>query len=61
MLFRSTAVIMANHYLIRHGQGIIVVPAELVPEYKKLLIAYYEDINDNIIAFLKEKCWFQMK
>ena len=58
---KRTAVIMANHYLISHGQGIIVVPAELVPEYKKLLIAYYEDINDTIIAFLKEKCWIQMK
>ena len=34
---KRTAVIIANHYLISHG-GIIVVPAELVSEYKKLLI-----------------------
>ncbi len=57
---KRTAVVFANHHLISHGQGIIVVPAELVPEYKKLLIDYYEDINEDIIVFLKEKCWLKM-
>lgn len=54
---KRTAVIIANHYLISHGEGIIVVPAELVSEYKKLLISYYENSNNEIKAFLKEKCW----
>ena len=51
---KRTAVIIANHYLISHG-GIIVVPAELVSEYKKLLILYYEDRSDDIKLFLKNK------
>lgn len=57
---KRTAVILANHYLISQGQGIIVVPAELVPTYKKLLIEYYEDMNADIKEFLKEKCWIKM-
>lgn len=57
---KRTAVIMANHYLISRGEGIIVVPADLVSEYKKLLISYYEDSNDNIKIFLKDKCWINI-
>ena len=53
---KRTAVIFANHYLISHGKGIIVIPAELVPEYKKLLIDYYEGKNEDIIKFLYNKC-----
>lgn len=53
---KRTAVIFANHYLISHGKGIIVIPAELVPEYKKLLIDYYEGKNENIKEFLYNKC-----
>lgn len=56
---KRTAVIIANHYLISHG-GIIVVPAELVSEYKKLLILYYEDRSDDIKLFLKNKCWINV-
>lgn len=57
---KRTAVIIANHYLISHGGGIIVVPAELVFEYKKLLILYYEDRSDDIKLFLKNKCWINV-
>lgn len=57
---KRTAVIIANHYLISHGGGIIVVPAELVSEYKKLLILYYEDRSDDIKLFLKNKCWINV-
>ena len=53
---KRTAVIFANHYLISHGSGIIVVPAELVPDYKKVLIDYYEDRNEEIKDFLRTKC-----
>ncbi len=53
---KRTAVIFANHYLISHGKGLIVIPAELVPEYKKVLIDYYEGKNENIKEFLYNKC-----
>ena len=53
---KRTAVIFANHYLISHGKGIIVIPAELVSEYKKLLIDYYEGKNEDIKEFLYNKC-----
>lgn len=40
---KRTAVIFANHYLISKGLGLIVIPADLVSEFKKHLINYYED------------------
>ncbi|MCR5514067.1 MAG: Fic family protein [Bacilli bacterium] len=55
---KRTAVIFANHILIKNASGLIVIPSELVPEYKKLLIHYYEtDEKEEIIRFLKEKCY----
>ena len=59
---KRTAIIFANHYLITHALGLIVVPSELVDEYKKILVSYYEDENkkDDISNFLKEKCWIKM-
>ena len=53
---KRTAVIFANHYLISRGLGLIVIPAELVDEFKMHLINYYEDKNDNIRDFLYTKC-----
>ena len=60
---KRTAIIFANHYLITHALGLIVVPAEQVKEYKKVLISYYEDESKkgDIVNFLKEKCWIKMK
>ena len=57
---KRTAVIYANHYLTSHGEGIIVIPAELVPEYKKLLINYYEGKSEEIKKFLKDRCWIKL-
>ena len=55
---KRTAIIFANHYLISKGKGLLAVPFELVPEFKKLLLAYYEDYDtESIKLFLKEKCW----
>ena len=55
---KRTAIIFANHYLISKGKGLLVVPYELVPEFKKLLISYYEDAdNESIKKFLKDNCW----
>lgn len=55
---KRASVIYANHYLISHGQGFLVIPEEHVPGFKKKLVAYYEGDDLEIIsAFLKEKCW----
>ncbi len=43
---KKTAVLFANHYLISHAKGIIVVSTERCDEYKKFLIDYYEDKNE---------------
>ena len=53
---KRTAVIYANHYLISRGLGLIVIPAELVEEFKIHLINYYENKNENIKDFLYKKC-----
>ena len=60
---KRTAIIFANHYLITHALGLIVVPAELVDEYKKILVSYYEDEDKkkDIANFLKEKCWIRLR
>lgn len=58
---KRASVIFANHYLIAHGQGLLVIPEKEVSEFKKLLVKYYEGEKIEIIAdFLKEKCWRKM-
>lgn len=55
---KRASVIFANHYLIAHGMGFIVIPEKDVPEFKRLLVAYYEGETIEIISsFMKEKCW----
>lgn len=55
---KRTAVIFINHYLISKAKGIIVIPAELTEEFKKLLIPYYEGKDKGEInKFIKEKCY----
>ncbi len=53
---KRTAVIFANHYLVSRGIGLIVIPAELVDEFKEHLINYYENDNQAIKEFLYNKC-----
>ena len=54
---KRASVIFANHYLIAHGQGFLVIPEEHVSEFKKKLVAFYEGEDINVISnFLKEKC-----
>lgn len=55
---KRAAVIFANHYLISQGEGLIVIPEKEVPEFKRLLIAYYEgrDVNKTAV-FMRTKCW----
>ncbi|MBR6923409.1 MAG: Fic family protein [Oscillospiraceae bacterium] len=55
---KRASVIFANHYLIAHGKGLLVIPEEHVPEFKKMLVAYYEGEDIEVIrGFLKEHCW----
>ena len=55
---KRAAVIFANHFLIAHGQGFLVIPEAHVAEFKKLLVAYYEGEDAGIITtFLKDNCW----
>lgn len=59
---KRTAVIFANHYLISHGKGLLVIPAELAEDYKKLLVDYYETDNKEAIrSFLKDYCYIEAK
>lgn len=58
---KRTSVIFANHYLISKGKGMIVIPAEKVDKYKKLLIDFYETNDDKVISkFIKENCYLGM-
>ena len=55
---KRASVIFANHYLIAHGMGVLVIPEKEVPEFKKLLVAFYEGLDANVIhEFMKERCW----
>lgn len=58
---KRASVIFANHYMISHGLGLIIIPEKHVPEFKKKLVAFYEsnDISE-ISDFLKENCWKKM-
>lgn len=59
---KRASVIFANHYLISHGGGFLVIPESEVPEFKKLLVKYYEGEDISIIAaFMKERCWKTME
>ena len=58
---KRAAVIFANHYLIGQAAGLLVISEKDVPEFKRLLVAYYEDRSTGeIIQFMKEKCWRKM-
>lgn len=55
---KRSAIIFANHFLISKGEGILVVPEQHVSEFKKLLVKYYERINESeIVEFFMTRCW----
>lgn len=55
---KRAAVLFANHYMISKGQGLIVIPESHVPEFKRLLVAYYEDRDKGeIFDFMRQICW----
>ena len=49
------------HCLISHGQGLLVIPENKVPEFKKLLVEYYEyeDLQSvtDALACVSEDDW----
>lgn len=58
---KRTAIIFANHLLIKNGKGLIVIPNEQVEKFKSLLISYYEgkDVK-KIKEFLKNSCYIKL-
>lgn len=55
---KRASVIFANHYLIAHGMGVLVIPEKEVPEFKRLLVKFYEGEQiENISNFMRERCW----
>lgn len=59
---KRASVISANHYLISQGGGFLVVPEKKVPEFKRLLVEYYEGKDISVIAaFMREHCWKTMQ
>ena len=54
---KRASVIFANHYLISQGSGMLIIPEKEVPEFKRLLVSYYEDKDKGeIMGFMKSKC-----
>lgn len=55
---KRAAVLFANHYLISKGGGLLVIPENHVPEFKRLLVEYYEDRDKGeILEFLRKNGW----
>ena len=54
---KRASVIFSNHYLISQGAGMLIIPEKDVPEFKRLLVAYYEDRDSGeMMDFMKTKC-----
>ncbi len=59
---KRAAVIFANHYLISRGAGMLVIPEADVPQFRELLIAYYEgDRVDEMMDFMRTKAYRPME
>lgn len=55
---KRASVIYANHFLISHGQGLLVIPENHVSEFKRKLVDFYEGEDITVISsFLKHYCW----
>lgn len=55
---KRVSVIFANHYLISHGKGLLIIKEKYVKEFKGMLVSYYEGEDEKTIRdFLKDKCY----
>ena len=58
---KRASFIFDKHYLISRGGGFLVIPEKEVPEFKNLLVKYYEGDDISIISdLMKNKCWKTM-
>lgn len=58
---KRASVIFANHYLISRGKGLLVIPFELVDDFKRLLVEYYEDRDEGRTKkFVLDKCYREL-
>ena len=57
---KRTAVIYANHYLISKGKGLLVIDYSKVSDFKKHLVAYYEDRDLTSIKEFLKNCWLKL-
>lgn len=57
---KRTAVIYANHYLISKGKGLLVIDYNKVSDFKKHLVAYYEDRDLKSIKEFLKGCWLKL-
>lgn len=58
---KRAAVIFANHYLISRGAGLLVIPEGDVPQFRELLVAYYEGHHeDEMMDFMQKKAYRSM-
>lgn len=54
---KRASVIFANHFLISHGAGMLIIPEKLVPDFKKKLVRFYETGDDDeILSFMLDSC-----
>lgn len=55
---KRASIIFANHYLIKNGEGLLVVPENKVDEFKSMLVSYYEGNGiPEIYEFMRSNCW----
>lgn len=55
---KRTAMLVANHELIKNGRGLLLIKKEFDAKYKELLIHYYEtDNKKSLEKFLLANCW----
>jgi len=54
---KRTAIIFANHFLIKHGLGLLYIPENKTEEFKKILVNYYETNKKIAVSdFLRQSC-----
>ncbi len=54
---KRASVILANHYLISQGGGMLIIPEKYVPQFKKMLVTFYEGKDSGEITdFMKTAC-----
>lgn len=54
---KRTSMLAANQVMIANGAGIITVPLELQPQFRELLITFYETNDpDRIKEFIYDQC-----